>query len=165
MSIFSILCIFLVGCNSGVSEINKKEQTNWIAYQNADLGIVFQYPQTLGQAIEYRDANGKLTVVRLQGEKNLPGDIEFSPSENEPTIRPCKDVLENGFPGKEVSFPSKCEMMSTENATFRIVEFHDPDFAEVISVQTSKGVWDFLTQDKNQDDNLINIVKTMRYLK
>lgn len=158
--ILSLLCFILLGC----SQI-RQNNANWQTYNNFDLGVSFQYPSTLGKAVEYKDVNGKLTVVRLQGKKNLPGDLEFGPAEYN-TLRTCNDVLANGFPGKEITYPSKCETISnSSNVTLEILEFQDPTGAKVIDFQTNNGVWSFGTQNKTQYDLVVSIAKTVKYLR
>ena len=136
---------------------------DWLTYQNTELGISFQYPATLDKAVEQKDANGKLISVSLAGEAGLPGYIAFRTEEYE-TLRDCKDVLANGFPGKETDFPS-CDVITIDNAPFQILDFQPPISVRSIHFQTKKGVWSFITGDKNLFAVVVNIAKTVKYLK
>ena len=146
--------------------------TGWQTFQNPELGISFQYPASLGQAQEFKDGNGKFDLFRLQRQNYLPADFEFFPAGID-KIRDCKDVLANGFPGKVISIPTKCEIIFVDNAPFQVLEYQDPnldppytvDFTQVIDLETKNGIWSFLSKNKSLFNDVLNVAKSVKHLK
>jgi hypothetical protein len=156
-----VIVISIIIFNAKPTEINQDpsivSEITAGTYTNNELGISFEYPNTLGKATEFKDYYDKLSVVRIQGETNLPGDIELYYTESQ-SLTTCEDAFKYGFPGKGTSFPTKCETrINAKNKTIQVLEFKENTNTKSILFQTQKGVWNLMTNDENKFDYLTQI--------
>ena len=155
------------------SEQNSKEKsaedTSLQTYQSDELGISFQYPASLGKAWENNYKETELFALKFLDNKDNSAGLELSGADYE-TLRTCNDILSKGFADGD-KMPSDCETTTVDNHSVIILTYVQggrsnsyTNASKEAQFQTKKGVWAFLATDKDLYDDLMGIVKTLKYL-
>jgi len=155
------------------SEQNSKakptEGANLLTYQNEELGISFQYPASLGKALENKYKETELFALKFLDDKGNPAGLDLGGSDYE-TLRTCNDILSKGF-ADEDRMPSDCETLTIDNHSVIILTYTQGGMSNSYTnaskeahFQTKKGVWAFSATDKDLYDDLMSIVKTLKYM-
>lgn len=160
------LCLLtLSSCNAQQNGAN----ADWATYQNQELGISFQYPIKLGTPWENLYKDTELVALKFLDTNGAPADIDLS-SANYKTLRTCEDILAKGFNDGD-RMPKNCETLNIDNHQIIILTYETggrsngfTNASKSAQFQTKQGVWELAAANENLYENLVKMIKTLRYL-